>query len=67
MHLRSTCEQIVRMGNHQFRFEQDETIHTENSHKYSVAGFLDLAKRAGWKMQKVWQSQDHAFAEILLR
>ena len=32
-----------------FRFRAGESIHTENSYKYSVRQFQDLARSAGWQ------------------
>ena len=54
MHLVSRCAQQVRLGGERFDFDEGESIHTENSYKYSVAGFQALARRAGWAPQAVW-------------
>jgi dimethylhistidine N-methyltransferase len=54
MHLASLASQTVNVGDHRFRFERGETIHTENSYKYSVGEFQALAARAGFKPQKAW-------------
>jgi dimethylhistidine N-methyltransferase len=54
MHLVSLVRQQVRIGRHRFGFEVGETIHTENSCKYSVDEFRALAAEAGFKGQKVW-------------
>jgi dimethylhistidine N-methyltransferase len=54
MHLVSLVRQQVRIGRHRFGFEAGETIHTENSCKYSVDEFRALAAEAGFKGQKVW-------------
>ena len=49
MHLVSRCRQSVRVEalGRSFRFEAGETIHTESSHKYDVAGFERLCRAAG--------------------
>jgi L-histidine N-alpha-methyltransferase len=62
MHLVSTRPQTVRVGGRAFRFEAGETIHTENSHKYAVAGFASLAGAAGWRLGRTWTDADALFA-----
>ncbi len=50
-----------------FRFADGERIHTENSHKYSVAEFQALAASAGWQPARVWTDADQLFSLHLLR
>ena len=54
MHLASLVRQAVNIGNHRFEFEAGESIHTENSYKYSIEGFRALARSAGFRGGKVW-------------
>jgi dimethylhistidine N-methyltransferase len=54
MHLVSTERQTVTIGAHRFAFERGESIHTENSYKYSIPEFQALAARAGFRAAKVW-------------
>ena len=54
MHLVSTGNQTVSLLGRRFSFRPGESIHTENSHKYSIADFADLARRAGWTPRRVW-------------
>lgn len=54
MHLVSTARQTVAIGAHRFSFERGESIHTENSYKYSIEEFQALAARAGFRGAKVW-------------
>jgi len=54
MHLVSLAPQTVNVGNHRFAFEAGESIHTENSYKYSIDGFRALARAAGFRGEKVW-------------
>jgi dimethylhistidine N-methyltransferase len=54
MHLVSTREQTVRIGPQAFLFAAGETIHTENSYKYSVAEFQTLAREAGFEAEHCW-------------
>ena len=62
MHLVSLARQAVRIGRHRFRFERGESIHTENSYKYSVEGFRALAARAGYAGKRVWTDRKGLFA-----
>lgn len=48
MHLASLTRQKVRIAGEMIEFRAGETIHTENSYKYSVASFGALARGTGW-------------------
>lgn len=54
MHLVSQRDQFVHVGEHAFSFKEGETIHTENSHKYTLPQFAALAKRADFKVSRLW-------------
>ncbi len=54
MHLASTKRQTVRVCNTAIEFRAGETIHTENSYKYSIESFRALAQRSGWSPLKAW-------------
>ncbi|MCJ7787925.1 MAG: L-histidine N(alpha)-methyltransferase, partial [Methyloceanibacter sp.] len=43
-----------------------ERIHTENSHKYTVAEFQALADSAGWCPIQVWTDHADLFSLHLL-
>jgi len=62
MHLVSEREQVIRIEDELIHFKAGETIHTENSHKYSIAGFHSLALRAGFQPVKVWTDTDGLFS-----
>lgn len=62
MHLSSHFEQLVQIAGIGIHFNRGETIHTENSYKYSLSGFRRLAKRAGFKAVKAWVDRDHLFS-----
>jgi len=67
MHLVSLADQRVSIdGTHEVTFHAGETIHTENSHKYTVAGFRQLAHRAGWRSTIDWVDDDRLFSIHLL-
>ena len=54
MHLASTKRQKVRIGDVTVEFRAGETIHTENSYKYSIDSFRALAHGSGWLPRAVW-------------
>ena len=54
MHLVSTVKQSINIAGYTFEFEAGETIHTENSHKYTLPQFAALAKRADFKVSRLW-------------
>jgi dimethylhistidine N-methyltransferase len=54
MHLVARTEHIVRIGRRHVDFARGESIHTENSYKYTVDGFQALARRAGFTPRQVW-------------
>jgi dimethylhistidine N-methyltransferase len=66
-HLVSRRDQSVVVRGRCFDFAAGETIHTENSRKYTLAQFENIAARAGWKIARSWTSADPAYAVILLR
>jgi dimethylhistidine N-methyltransferase len=66
MHLVSETAQTVTVDGASFEFEPGETIHTENSHKFSIDGFTRLAREAGLAMEHVWTDEDDRFAVGLL-
>jgi L-histidine Nalpha-methyltransferase len=54
MHLESLKRQTVTVAGRSFDFRTGETIHTENSYKYTVDSFRALATSAGWRPAAVW-------------
>ena len=62
MHLVSLARQTVSLGAYRFEFTSGETIHTENSYKYSAGEFAALAGEAGFRADKVWQDAQTRFA-----
>lgn len=62
MHLVSEQRQTVRVGEATFGFESGESIHTENSHKFTIEGFRDLARAAGFEPGTVWTDSDELFS-----
>ena len=62
MHLESLRDQTVRFGDHSIDFRQGETIHTENSYKYSVEETRRLAAKAGFRADLSWTDADRLFS-----
>jgi L-histidine N-alpha-methyltransferase len=62
MHLVALAAQSVRLGRHRFRFAAGETIHTENSYKYSLPEFRALAEQAGFSAEQAWTDRRGLFA-----
>lgn len=61
MHLVSRRAQCVHIGGRSFSFCAGETIHTENSYKYTVPSFVELARAAGWRPLMTWTDAAPAF------
>ncbi|WP_081716243.1 ergothioneine biosynthesis protein EgtB [Paraburkholderia mimosarum] len=66
MHLVSRAKQTVRVLNHDIHFEAGESMHTENSHKYTTDSFEELASSAGWEVTRSWVSNAPRFGVFLL-
>jgi dimethylhistidine N-methyltransferase len=67
MHLASMKRQKVRVAGETVEFRAGETIHTENSYKYSIEAFQALARGAGWKPLAAWTDPAKYFAVHALR
>ena len=62
MHLVSLTDQNVTVAGRRFRFVAGETIHTENSYKYTCDQFREMARLAGWTAQRVWIDEETLFS-----
>jgi L-histidine Nalpha-methyltransferase len=62
MYLISNRSQQVVIDGQIFEFANDERIHTENSYKYTVAEFQQLARDVGFVPQQVWQDGQQLFS-----
>jgi dimethylhistidine N-methyltransferase len=67
MHLVALEAHTVRIGKYRFPFRRGESIHTENSYKYSVEEFQALAASAGWRPRRVWTDARGLFSVHGLR
>ncbi len=68
MHLVSRREQDVRVAalDRTFAFRAGETIHTENSYKFSPARIASLARQSGLDVAKTWTDGRGWFSVALL-
>jgi len=64
MHLVSRGGQCVSVDGQDFAFADGETIHTESSRKYDLAGFSRLAGRNQWRVSAVWTDPREYFAVV---
>jgi dimethylhistidine N-methyltransferase len=62
MHLVSCRAQTVQVGGVPFSFATGESIHTENSYKYTVRGLTDLAVAGGFAVERVWTDERQYFS-----
>ncbi len=62
MHLASLKRQKAKVARETIEFRAGETIHTENSYKYSVEKLAALARGAGWRPLKAWSDTRHYFS-----
>jgi dimethylhistidine N-methyltransferase len=67
MHLISHREQVVNLAEQQFHFAKDETIHTENSYKYGIEEFHQLAASVGFQPARVWTDPNRLFSVHYLK
>ncbi len=62
MHLESLKAQKVSVAGKTIGFRAGETIHTENSYKYTVESFRTLARAAGWVPRALWTDPQNFFS-----
>lgn len=67
MHLVSKCDQDVFLLEDCISFKAGETIHTENSHKYTPTTFSEMANVAGWSVEDIWSDENQLFAVAVLK
>lgn len=61
MHLVSAEQQTVTIDDTVFQFEEGESIHTENSYKYSIDEFEELVSE-WYNVKKVWTDEKDYFS-----
>jgi dimethylhistidine N-methyltransferase len=66
MHLISTKRQTVNVCKYSFEFEENESVLTEYSHKYTIDAFGEMANEAGLNVKNVWTDANNMFAVMYL-
>lgn len=66
MHLEARESFTANVAGRRLTFVQGETIHTENSYKYTIERFSDIAGRGGWRVARHWISPKPCFAIFVL-
>lgn len=62
IYLVSTVDQQFELLGQTFSLVAGERIHVENSHKYTVPQFHELAGEAGWQPEEVWTDANDYFS-----
>jgi len=62
MHLASLKRQKVKVAGDTIDFRVGETIHTENSYKYSIESLAALARGVGWLPVMAWKDSRRYFS-----
>jgi dimethylhistidine N-methyltransferase len=62
MYLISQKRQCVSVAGESFDFAPGEAVHTEDSHKYTIESFREMAARAGFRPRAVWTDAERLFA-----
>jgi dimethylhistidine N-methyltransferase len=61
IHLVSTCDQWVHVGEAEFFFKAGESIRTEYSYKYSRSALRELAAASGFEVDRFWTDERDFF------
>ena len=67
MHLVSIANQMVSLGGDIFKFKKGETIHTENSYKYSRKSFSSLVQAADFAIEAFFTDTETYFAVAVIK
>lgn len=65
MHLRAEYGVSFAVSGERFALAEGETIHTENSHKYTPEAARLLLLSAGWEVLQTWTDEAEAFLVVL--
>lgn len=65
MHLDSRRDQTISVCGRRISFRKGESIHTENSYKYSPEGFRELARDAGYEVKVIYSDDAGLFSLYL--
>ena len=67
MHLVSKKKQVVEILNTKIYFREGETIHTENSYKYTVSRFQNLAELSNFEIIDVLKDKKSFFGVFIMK
>ena len=69
MHLESLREQDLSIAAAQldFHFAKGETIHTENSYKFTDESLRTLMRDSGFEISETWKDEREYYAVVLAR
>jgi uncharacterized SAM-dependent methyltransferase len=69
MHLESLADQLVRINDLEISvpFVAGETIHTENSYKFTPSMIETMAANGGFRIEQSWSDERGWFTVNLLR
>jgi L-histidine Nalpha-methyltransferase len=62
MYLVSLKRQSVQLNGQFVEFQSGEAVHTEDSHKYTIESFREMAARAGFTPRAVWTDEERLFS-----
>ncbi len=62
MYLVSLKRQSAKLDGRLVEFQAGEAIHTEDSHKYTIESFREIAARAGFIPRAVWTDENRLFS-----
>lgn len=66
MHLMSNAQQSLRLNGYRFELNAGESLHTENSYKYTTEDFLQLAAKSSLRSVRYWIDKEEMFSIYLL-
>ena len=68
LYLRSLSKQTVEIPNADLVLEidEDELIHTENSHKYTISQIKQMFKITGYQIKDMWNDDNRYYSLVLL-
>ena len=67
MHLISKVDHSVKIFDEKINFIMGESIHTENSYKYTYKSFRTLVESAGYKIQNFYSDEKYFFGIFILK
>ena len=62
MYLVSLKRQSIQLAGETIHFAPGEAVHTEDSHKYTIESFREMAVRAGFSPRAVWTDESRLFS-----